>query len=48
MAIQINALDSNIVSYELKGLFDIREKLEAAVCHGDSFVISEAVSKLQF
>jgi predicted nucleic acid-binding protein len=35
----VYALDSNIVSYELKGLFNIREKLETAVGGGDSIVI---------
>jgi tRNA(fMet)-specific endonuclease VapC len=35
----IYALDSNIVSYDLKGLFGIREKLETVVQNGDSFVI---------
>jgi tRNA(fMet)-specific endonuclease VapC len=35
----IYALDSNIVSYDLKGLFDIRKKLEMVVQHGDGFVI---------
>jgi tRNA(fMet)-specific endonuclease VapC len=35
----IYALDSNIVSYDLKGLFDIRKKLETVVQNGNSFVI---------
>jgi hypothetical protein len=34
----VYALDSNIVSYELKGLFGIREKLETAVGRGYTLV----------